>query len=52
MTMIYRTAASGPLLVAARGNHARQYGRHWAAAKLALFAAAAVLVTMAFMAAR
>ena len=51
MTMIYRTAASGPLLVAARGNH-RQYGRHWAAAKLALFAAAAVLVTMAFMAAR
>ena len=51
MTMIYRTAASGPLLVAARGNHARQYRRPWAAAKLALFAAS-VLVTMAFMATR
>ena len=52
MTMIYRTAASGPVLVAARGSHARQYGRHWAAAKLALFAAAAVLVTIAFMTGR
>jgi hypothetical protein len=52
MTMMHRTAAAGSLFVPARRNLARQYGRHWAAAKLALFAAAAVLVTMAFMAGR